>query len=66
MTLTGVSPARLVRNYRMNTAYRLLQQDKNRPITEVMPAVGFDDPKYFGRVFREYFQVSPQSVGGKK
>lgn len=65
-TLTGVTPARLVRNYRMNTAYRLLQEDKKVQISEVMLAVGFDDPKYFARVFREYFHVSPQSVAKKK
>ncbi|MFN8349704.1 MAG: ATP-binding protein [Spirosomataceae bacterium] len=64
-SLTNMPPARLIRNYRLTTALRLLQQDKTSKITDVMAKVGFEDTKYFSRVFKEHFGFSPQSVAEK-
>ena len=35
-------------------------------ISEVAYAVGFDDPKYFSRVFSEEFGMPPSEVSGAK
>lgn len=60
--LTGHSPAKLIRNYRLDAAMRLLSQKNNLRVTEVMHAVGFSDAKYFSKVFKEHFGVTPQSM----
>ncbi len=58
--LAAKTPAQLIRDYRLDTAYRLLQTDKTKRVSEVMYAVGFNDAKHFGQIFKQRFGVSPQ------
>ena len=58
--LTAKTPAQLIRDYRLDTAYRLFQTDKTKRVSEVMYAVGFNDAKHFGQIFKQRFGVSPQ------
>lgn len=58
--LTGQNATQFIRRYRMEKALELLRAGENR-ISEVAYAVGFDDPKYFSRVFAETFGVPPSS-----
>lgn len=59
--LTGSKVTTLIRQMRLEHAKELLQQgDKN--ISEVAMAVGFDDPKYFSRVFAEAYGRPPRSM----
>jgi AraC-like DNA-binding protein len=60
--LTNATPAQLIRTYRLDTAYRLLQADKTTRVSEVMFAVGFNDAQHFGQIFKQRFGVSPQEV----
>jgi YesN/AraC family two-component response regulator len=56
--LTGKTPTEFLRGLRINHSKHLLRQtDKN--ISEVAYAVGYDDPAYFSRVFREEVGLSP-------
>jgi AraC-like DNA-binding protein len=60
--LTAKTPAQLIRDYRLDTARRLLQTDKTKRVSEVMYAVGFNDAKHFGQIFKQRFGMSPQAM----
>ncbi|HEY0110588.1 MAG TPA: helix-turn-helix domain-containing protein, partial [Fibrella sp.] len=65
--LTGMSTSHYVRALRLRKAQELLTASALN-VSEVAYAVGFDNPKYFSRLFSEEFGVSPgnyrQSAGG--
>jgi YesN/AraC family two-component response regulator len=56
--LTGLSVIDLIRSVRMKKAEMLLRQRK-LSISEIAFLVGFSDPKYFSKTFREQFGKSP-------
>lgn len=56
--LTGMSISRYIRALRLRKAQELLAASSLN-ISEVAYAVGFDDPKYFSRVFSEEFGIAP-------
>ncbi|MCB9315299.1 MAG: response regulator [Lewinellaceae bacterium] len=56
--LTGRSTALHIRAVRLQNARRLLNQSELN-VSEVAYAVGFDDPKYFSRVYTEEFGMAP-------
>ena len=57
------SPQNYVLRYRMTLADHLLQMEE-LSVKEISSRLGFRDPFYFSRVFREYFGVSP--AGARK
>ncbi len=57
--LTGLSPAALIRNIRLEKAADLLLR-KNGNITEVANSVGISNPSNFTKSFRQYFGESPR------
>ena len=56
--LTGMSISHYVRALRLRQAQVLLTTTKLN-VSQVAYAVGFDNPKYFSRLFSEEFGVSP-------
>jgi len=56
--LTGLSVIDLIRSVRLKRAEMLLKQGK-MSISEVAFTVGFSDPKYFSKSFREQYGKSP-------
>ncbi len=58
IALTGMSVTRYDRSLRLTQARHLLTTSP-MTISEVAYAVGFDDPKYFSRLFSEQFDQSP-------
>jgi len=56
---TGKAPGDFIKEIRMATAARLLLVSDER-ISSIAYKVGFDDPNYFARKFKERFGVSPQ------
>lgn len=58
--LTGMSTTEYVRFIRLNKAKELLKDDSFN-ISEVSYQVGFQDPNYFTRKFRELFGVTPKA-----
>jgi transcriptional regulator GlxA family with amidase domain len=56
--LTGMSVTRYDRSLRLARARQLLITSP-LSISEVAYAIGFDDPKYFTRLFSEEFHYSP-------
>ena len=55
---TGQSVQAWIRETRMTEAARLFRSSSMR-VSQVATAVGFDDPLYFSRVFRNTFGVAP-------
>lgn len=58
--LTSISPNEFIRTIRLKTAANLLISGKHS-VTEVSTMVGIDNPKYFSRIFKEYYHVSPKN-----
>ncbi len=59
--LTGKNATLFTRSIRLAQAKSLLQ-GKTMNVSEAAYQVGFDDPKYFSRVFKEEFGVRPSEV----
>jgi signal transduction histidine kinase/ligand-binding sensor domain-containing protein/DNA-binding NarL/FixJ family response regulator len=55
--LTGSSPIEFVRKIKLNIALKLLEKGFN--VTEVAFKTGFNDVKYFSRIFKKQFGYSP-------
>ena len=56
--LTDLSTTEFIRNIRLKRAAQLLQENHGS-IAEVTYAVGFSDPSYFSKRFKELFGMSP-------
>ncbi len=56
-TLIGVSPARLIRTYRLRRALDLLRA--GHPVSETAYMVGFNHPTNFSTAFKELYKLSP-------
>jgi len=56
--LTNVSPNEYINVFRLKKSIALLQTKKYQ-VAEVAVMVGFNDPKYFSRVFKKFYKCSP-------
>ncbi|RFS19282.1 response regulator [Chitinophaga silvatica] len=59
-SLTGQAPAEFIRNIRLQRALHLLEQG-GTTVAEVAYQVGFNNPKYFARYFKEVYHVLPST-----
>lgn len=59
--LTGKNASQFIRSIRLVRAKELLST-KQMNVSEVAFEVGFDDPKYFSRVFAEEFGIAPSKI----
>lgn len=57
-SMTGLTPMDFVRSVRLRSACRLLRQG-GTTVSEVAYAVGFSDPKYFAKCFKEEYNQTP-------
>jgi signal transduction histidine kinase/AraC-like DNA-binding protein len=62
--ITGLSPSGFVRTLRLQRAAQLLEKEAGN-ISEIAYQVGFDDAKYFSRLFRQVYGVVPSAYGGR-
>ena len=58
--LTDHPPGELLRNFRLQRAKQLLEQEGDN-ISQIAYSVGFNSASYFTRCFRDYFGKSPSS-----
>jgi len=58
--LTGVTPQLFIRSYRLQRAAQLLQQQAGT-VSQVASSVGFDNPGYFAKCFKEKYNMHPSS-----
>ena len=64
LTLTGKPPLEFIRTLRMKRAAQLLEKSQLN-VSEVAFRVGYNDPKYFRKHFRNEFGVLPSKYSGK-
>jgi len=63
--LTGKSPTEFIRIFRLKHAAGLLLSGEYS-VTDVAFKVGIDNPKYFSRIFKEFYGVSPKEYLAKE
>jgi len=63
-SLTGKSPIEFIRVIRLKRAARLLEKSQ-MSIAEIAYQVGFNNPKYFARYFREEYRMLPSEYASK-
>jgi ligand-binding sensor domain-containing protein/AraC-like DNA-binding protein/CheY-like chemotaxis protein len=59
-TLTGLSTKEYLNDYRLMLARELLEGGTS--VTEAAFEVGFNDPNYFGRAFKNKFGITPSKI----
>ena len=57
--LTGLSPLEFIRQIRLLQAKELLSKQAFNSVAEISAAVGFNNPHYFSRLFKNMFGKSP-------
>lgn len=55
--MAGISPARLIRSYRLRRSLDLLRQ--GHPVSETAYMVGFENPSYFTKAFKDFYRQTP-------
>lgn len=60
MSLTGKAPLEFIRSIRLQRAAQLLEKSQ-LTVSEVAYQVGFNNPKYFARYFKEEFHMLPSA-----
>ncbi len=59
------TPIQLLLDYRMNLSHTMLTMpNQSLSISDIAYKVGFSDPAYFSKKFKEYFGVAPSQVIG--
>jgi AraC-like DNA-binding protein len=61
----GMSPSAVINRERVARAYQLINQE-GLSVAEAALAVGFQDPFYFSRVFKQIYSIPPSQVAAKK
>jgi signal transduction histidine kinase/ligand-binding sensor domain-containing protein/DNA-binding response OmpR family regulator len=61
-SLTGQSGQELLQNLRMKRAYQILSEKKGLRVSEVAYMVGFTNPKYFSKCFKETYGYPPSDL----
>lgn len=61
-SLTGQSGQELLLSMRMKRAHQILSEKKGLRIAEVAYMVGFTNPKYFSKCFKETYGVAPSEL----
>jgi two-component system response regulator YesN len=58
---TGVSPSKYIVQKRIGKAKRMIEEYPDMMLKEIAQEVGYEDPLYFSRVFREVVSMSPKA-----
>jgi signal transduction histidine kinase/ligand-binding sensor domain-containing protein/DNA-binding response OmpR family regulator len=65
LSLTGKSPLEFIRTIRLQQAAQLLEKSQ-LTVAEVAYQVGFNNPKYFARYFKDEYHVLPSAYAAGK
>ena len=58
----STNPQKYIEDKRLSYAKALLENEANDTIGEIARMVGYDDPLYFGKVFKKKYGVSPSQL----
>ncbi|HYC84794.1 MAG TPA: two-component regulator propeller domain-containing protein [Chryseosolibacter sp.] len=65
LSLTGKSPLEFIRTIRLQQAAQLLEKSQ-LTVAEIAYKVGFNNPKYFARYFKEEYKMLPSVYAAEK
>ncbi|NJM26820.1 MAG: helix-turn-helix transcriptional regulator [Bacteroidia bacterium] len=65
LSLTGKSPIEFIRTIRLKRAAQLLEKSQ-LTVAEIAYEVGFNNPKYFSKYFKEEFNTLPSMYASMK
>jgi transcriptional regulator GlxA family with amidase domain len=60
--LTGLTPARILRDIRLKTAYQLVVTQPDITLESLAKQVGVNDIRHFSIIFKQQFGISPQDI----
>ncbi len=63
--ITDLNITDFINSFKLKKAVELIQGNK-LPIADIAFNVGFNDPKYFSRIFRKFYGMSPSEFQSKK
>lgn len=63
--LTGLSATNFIRSQRLTMAAELLSKSSDAPISEIGYLVGFSDPSYFSKCFKEIYHCTPTEFAAR-
>lgn len=58
-SIRQMSPSEYIKEVRVNVAATLLADNPDMAISEISDKTGFSNPKYFSKVFKSHFGMSP-------
>ena len=64
-TELGMAPSAVINRERLARAYQLMDRD-GLSVSEAAASVGYQDPFYFSRVFKQVYMIPPSEVASKK
>jgi YesN/AraC family two-component response regulator len=65
LSLTGKTPIEFIRTIRLQRAAQLLEKSQYT-VSEIAYQVGFNNPKYFARYFKEQYNMLPSAYASEK
>jgi signal transduction histidine kinase/ligand-binding sensor domain-containing protein/DNA-binding response OmpR family regulator len=65
LSLTGKTPIEFIRTIRLQRAAQLLEKSQYT-VAEIAYQVGFNNPKYFARYFKEQYNMLPSAYASEK
>ncbi|HEY0769895.1 MAG TPA: ATP-binding protein, partial [Sphingobacteriaceae bacterium] len=65
LSLTGKSPIEFIRSIRLQRAAQLLEKSQCN-VSEIAYQVGFNNPKYFAKYFKEEYNILPSAYAASK
>ena len=63
--ITDLNITDFINSFKLRKSVELIRENK-QPITEIAFNVGFNDPKYFSRIFRKFYGMSPSEFQSQK
>lgn len=63
--ITDLNITDFINSFKLKKAVELIQENRF-PIADIAFNVGFNDPKYFSRIFRKFYGMSPSEFKSKK
>ena len=61
-TLTGMTPQKYIRKYRLQQAMQMLESGQCKTVNEVCHKIGYKNADYFSKQFKKEFDIKPFTV----